>query len=392
MAYTLSQLLEGMTIEQAEEELLELLQDQGIQTTDWKVGSPELTMLKLDAYVYSTLVNRVAQTTKNSINSLSSGSALTYLADSHFNNQRIESSFTEGYMVVTGSSANVPKTFQEKEMIVTDGTYNFYNLSQFTIDNTTQYVTTSFIAELPGSEYNIPINSDLSLVGSEVGFSVSNPVYTYGISGSWITSYGTDDESDNSLRNRNAVKYSSFQTGDVTSDRVTLLVLSASSDVEYVSVDDTNPRGPFTVDVYLSKATETVSTGIVNTVNDRLKNAFWGNSTNGLVLAIAATPVTFARTITVYYSKDAFLPDVVQQVEDVCNAWVASIPIGGNNYSPYGTNIAHVYDLITDINGVDGVQKVSISDDSDLSLYVYQKLVAPTDWNSLITYQKLALR
>jgi hypothetical protein len=376
-----------------EEELLSFLQDLGIETTDWKEGTPELTMLKLEALTYWTLIQQNRQNARNSVNQFSSGSALSELANSHFNNQRRDAQFAEGIIVVTGSSAVVPRTFQAAECKVTDGTYIFYNLSQFTISNAIPFVSTSFRADGNGAEYNIATNSDLTTVGTEVGFTITNPPYSFGISGSWLTTLGSDEESDNTLRQRNASTFASFQTGDLTIDRVKRMVFSASSDIEYVSINDNNPNGPGSANVYIATATTTTPSASVTAVQSVLNTSFFGNATQQRIVAYAATPYTFNTPFSIYYSKTVRATDLITSIETVANNWVASIPIGGFNYEPYGNNIIHINDLVTLINDVEGVERVIVSGSiSELSVNTNQKLIAPTDWNDVFTYLPLSLR
>lgn len=394
MAFNFFELINATSIEDVEESLIKANQDGNLQTTDWRSGAPDLTNLKEDALIFWTLLGQCRENARNAINSLSSGSALTSLAYSHFNNVRSDAAYTKGLMIITGSSAVVPRTFQASECKVTDGTYVFYNEEQFTISNAIPYVTATFVAEATGAEYNIPSSSSLSFVGTEIGFSVRNPTYTYGISGSWITTIGADEESDSTLRQRNQTKYASFQTGDLTYDRVRNIALSASSDLTYVSVDDNNPRGPYSVNVYLSKDTETAPSSSVLAVQSILNNAFFGNSGSQRVTAYAATPVTFDRTIDIYYSKTANAPTVISSVEEAADEWITSIDIGGLNYYPFaGNNSAHINDLITKLNVIEGVEKITVlSSSTDITLSSNQKLVSPDDWNTLITYNALTLR
>jgi phage-related baseplate assembly protein len=382
--FTIKQLTAGLTLEDAESELLEFLQDEGILTTDWKEGSPELTLLKLMAYVYTELVNRCAQNAYNSLNAYAVDSALTYLADSHFDNQRELSEVTVGNMVVTGSASIVPKTFAATELKVTDGDYVFYNVNQFTLSHAIPYVTESFRAESAGAEYNIVANSTLSTVASNIGVTVTNPALTG--STTWITTLGRDTESDSTLRTRNTAKWTSLQTSEVTLDRLKSIALNASPELTYVSIDDNAPRGPGSVDVYCSRDTVPTVQSDIDLVQAALNLAFFNNSTGERVTAYGATAKYFDKTIKVYYYPSANSTTVYAAVQEAIDDWIATIPIGGKAYTTTLTNIASVYDLIRLLEDLDGVAKVSFDSPTDISFAVDEKLLTPASgYDSLIT-------
>ena len=387
MAFSFFQLTTPVSFEQAEEELLELAEDQGIDTSQWVEGSSELTCLKMIALYYSKMSERVAQVNLNQINKYSSGSALTFLAESQFANSRSLAETTVGNFIITGSSQYVPRTFQAGNVKITDGTVNFYNVEQFTISNAVPFVTASFRAENPGAEYNIPINSVLTFATTEIGFSASNPPNPD--SSTWITTFGADEETDLTLQLRNALKYSTLQTGDLTVDRVAYLALSASSNNVYVSVDDSNPRGPNTANVYLSNTTEVATSASIAAAQLAMNRAFFGNSAGDKITCYAASGSYVSEAITIYYSPTVTNLDALKtSVFQIADDWVGSIPIGGNDYSPGPQNAAWVSDLIAPIDELLGVVKVKVNNEY-IVLDTNEKLISPDDWNSVFTFTRL---
>jgi phage-related baseplate assembly protein len=389
--FTLKELLEGVEETEALAELKEILEDQGIDTTDWTEGSLSQTNLQLCAYVYSTLTKKISSGIKSTLNTYSSGSGLTILADSFFDNQRILSEKTQGKMVVSGSSVIFPRTWSIGELIVTNGSFNFLNDSQITLNSGTPVVTASFSAEVAGADYNISTDSTLAPIQTEVGLSITNPAVTG--TDSWIEVRGNDEEEDDTLRKRNGLKWTSLQSSEHTVDKVRALAISASADIFYVSVDDQNPRGAFTSDVYVSYQTTTASAADVELVQDKLNNSFFGNSTYGYVSASNATQIEFSSSVSVYYNPSANLAAVKAAAFAAANDFVADIPIGGKNYLPFVslTNVARVNDLIRDLESVDGVSTVEISPNSDLIFQPNEKLTAPADWNTVFSFFKLAV-
>lgn len=391
MSFSYSSLTQGLTFEDAEAELLALARDQGIDTSDWVEGNLAYHNLKQMALVYSQMANRLQQAMLWANNSTSSGSALTYLADSYFANTRQEAVTAVGNMIITGSSAAaLPKTWAPKQFKVTDGEFIFYNQNQFTLSNIIQYVTESFVAEKAGTSYNISTSTSLNPVETNLGIFVSNPAASNGISGSWLTTFGSDAESDRSLILRNSLKFSSLHVGDFTEDRVKYLAQSASQNNTYVSVDDSQYNTGATL-VYLSNDTETATSASVAAAQAVMNSSFMGNLSGTVVTCYAASASIYDRPITIYYSPNVVNPtNLIVTVKQTCDDWVAGIPIGGNNYEPDIYGVASLTDLIHDLEDLSDVYKVAvISSSVDVSLAKNEKLVSPTDWDSVITFTRL---
>lgn len=385
MAFDFRQILAGKTFEHALAELLAFYQDQGIQTTAWKPGDPSMTVLMTDSKVYEVGANLAAQNARNAINSLSSGVALTALSDSHFDNQRVLASYASGSMVVTGSALFGGGTFQPTELVVTDGTYRFHNQDVIVINDSFPFVTASFVAEEAGAEFNIPANVSIAPVQTINGLTVTNPPIGI-VSGSWLNAIGVDEETDAQLRARNALKWSELQAGSTTSARAESLARSASSEIDSVYVDDQNPRGPGTADVYLAASRSTVASGTVAAVQTVYNDFFFGNSGGTLIQAWPASEVAFSRTITVYHDPSFDSPTILDLVETACDFFIAGIPIGGRNYGIGLEHVASVNDLVHLLEDIEGVVKVSVQNsNTDIVLAVDEKLIGPVDWSSLVS-------
>jgi len=387
--FTLQQLREGLTLEQAIDELKELLEDQDLDTTDWTEGSPAQTVLQLQAFQYSSLSQRLAAFVDSSLNQFSSGSGLTVLSDSQFDNVRTLSSVTQGRMIVSASAVLLPKTFQIGELKVTDGSFIFENVNQIVLNASTNLVTASFQGESPGSDFNIATDSTINPVQTEVGLSVTNPAII--ATNTWISLAGNDEEEDGALSQRNDLKWSSLEASEFTHERVEALALTASADVFFVSVDDQNPRGPFTADVYLANLATTASTGDVELVQTKLDAAFFGNSTTGLVSASKAVEIQFSSSIEIYYNPTANLAEITDAAEVKGIEFISEIPIGGKSYLPFDnlSNVASLNDLIFKLEGIEGVNKTIIIPNTDLTFLNNEKLTVPSDWSTIFTFFKL---
>lgn len=391
MAFTFEQLLAGMSYEAAMDEIKDHCERNGYDTSQWKVGSLAYHALATPSFYYAMHSQKLSDAIKLVNNQTSSGSALTMLAESYFDNKRYEAETAVGLVIVTGSyQAVLPKTFTPRTLKITDGSYIFSNQNTFTISNTIPYVTESFIADKPGAEYNIETNATLTPVETNLGIFLSNPPATTGISSSWLTTFGSDRESDRQLILRNQLKYSTLQTGDFTEDRVKYLCLSGSLSNTYVSIDDSQYRGAGTVNVYLSNDTTTATSASVAAAQLIMNKCFFGNSNGDLITCYAATPYTFDKTITIYYDSRIINPATIKSLTyEACDNWIATIPIGGNDYLPYASNIASISDLSHDLENIKDVVKVNISSSTDISLNINEKLTSPTDWSTVITFVRL---
>lgn len=390
--FTYEDLIRGITFDEATAEVKTLATNGGIDTSNWVVGSLPYHNLIQHGFLYSVMSEKAATILKLLNNSTSSGSALTMLADSYYDNQRYSSQTAIGNVIISGSAlANLPKTFTPNTFKITDGEVIFQNRNTFTISNATPYVTESFIAAKAGADYNIPSNSTLVTTTTNLGFTITNPPTVGGISGSWLTTFGVNEETDRQLQIRNQLKYSTLQFGDITEDRVKYICLSASLSNTYVSIDDSQWRGQATVNVYVSSDTTTATSASVEAAQLALNTAFFGNSNSEMVIVQAATSVVYNRAITIYYSPTVIdITSLKQTVFGVCEQWVAGIPIGGNDYLPFAANIASLTDLIHNLEDLDNVVKVNITNSStDITLAINEKLTSPTDWNTVVTFVKL---
>lgn len=385
--FSLEQLRDPPTEDEALEELKGLLSDAGLITTDWVPGSVELTLLRLSAFLYSNLGERASTLSKVFFNDDSEGDALTALSDSHFDNQRVGAVRTQGQMLLSLSVGNGPYNFAIGEVsVVADDQFEYTNTTAGTLSGPSYTLTLSFEASDFGSAYNIANDAELRTTFN--GVTVFNPAQAG--SDTWISRLGADEESDEVLRIRNSTKWSTLATGEMVNERVRYLALSASADVHDVYVDDQNPRGAGTVDVYCAGDLFTAPGGSVAEVQHKLTGSFFGGSSR--ILALAAPELEFNRTVTVYYKPSAVLDEVTTAVEEALDTWIASVPIGGLDFSPGPNHVASIGDLIALLEGIETVRKAVVQTaGTDITLAVNQKLTKPdSGWTSLVTYVRTA--
>ena len=143
------------------------------------------------------------------------------------------------------------------------------------------------------------------------------------------------------MRARCRAKWGTLASVEVLKAKIEYLALNADQTITRVGVDDQNPRGEGTFDVYLATDTGPASGAAVTAVQNVLDPLFF-QSNAADANASAADPL--AITATLYYDPAYDATDVQTAVETALLAWFASIPLGGFNYGA-GAGLAHVVRL-----------------------------------------------
>ncbi|GAB6100446.1 hypothetical protein JCM16358_23250 [Halanaerocella petrolearia] len=116
-------------------------------------------------------------------------------------------------------------------------------------------------AEFAGAKYNVGTGYITTLVTHIPGVEeVSN-------SADWIIKEGTEEESDDSLRNRYFLKWSELSTGS-TKDAYESWARATPGVVD-VEIDDMHPRGQGTVDVIIHPASQELIQQVTDYINER---------------------------------------------------------------------------------------------------------------------------
>lgn len=201
----------------------------------------------------------------------------------------------------------------------------------------------SWRAESPGAGWNIPMNSDLSLITDLPGVAASNPEYLS--SGTWITTSGADEESDVSLRQRCVDRWSTLGRG-ATAPAVRYMCLSASAEVQKVKILDAPGDGTLTAIVAGTAApvSSAAITAVQTYLNDETHRA---TCTQVTVVNAAVQVVNLPYTVHV---QAAYRASAEQQILAAISALQASLPIGPTVY------VSQIVALMQAITGVVWVQ------------------------------------
>lgn len=321
---SLASLVATLSKTQAMEIVRAAFVSQRFRVTSWQSGGAGATVLHLLSDLVAQHSSVVAETAKGSLLKHARGTWLKLRAASTYDELPSAASKTVGTMQLASSAGAPPYTIQPGERWVrnTAGLL-FRNTTGGTLaSGAGQTLSLTFEAQYPGSQYNIPSGSSLEFVTPMAGVTVSNPVTS---SGDWITTDGTDEQSDDSLIAQCVAKWAT-RSYQAPSGVYEYWATKTSDAVTRVYVDAENPDGPGTLRVYLAGPTGAiVSSSIIAAVDAVLQQR---RSTCASVTTLGATEQVVAIVGTVYY-RGATLAAVQAGVEAAIAALFASIEIGG---------------------------------------------------------------
>jgi hypothetical protein len=392
---SLGQLRSIPTADSVLETILEHLTSVGFNAKSWAPTSLQRKFLMVFAIVYANLASFVASLAAIVYNDTAEGDALTAYSKSNYENQRKPAVATIGQMIATNAGA-VPHTVAASDLVVSftepDGTTlrTFRNTSGGTVAAGGGTLTMDWVAETAGSAWNIPNDSPLTLLTNLAGVEMTNPL----IAGTdtWITTLGADQENDAALKLRNSTKWASLSL-ILIHDGVVNVALNAAAGVRRVGVDDQNPDGAGSVDVYVAGASATAGATDVAAVLAALKKRFLRPAK---LRVFAASPVFLDLTGIVYYDAKYSLADVRNAVEGSGGVLVdllTIIPLGGFDFSPGPASLVPKNDIEAAIKeakvaGKAAIKTVTLSVPSgDLSVLSFGVVVKGV-WN--LTYTAVA--
>lgn len=268
---------------------------------------------------------------------------------------------TVGTFRITDSASVGPlPTKQVGEVRVTYGTPGivFTNAEAFSVA-LGGYTDVSFVAEVAGTSGNIPNVSTLAFLTALPGYAVTNPAV--GATGTWITVAGAAAELDAAYLARSLARWGALGAGG-NEQAVRYRVGVAEPLCTLVGVNDANPNGPGSVDVYLGTATGTASGGNITTVDAYLQPRKAVGT--GELRCFAAPTVTNAVTATIYSDGTRASTDIEDDADAAMAQLVADVVVlGGTLY------VAELVQRLMDIDGVVNVTIATPAADVDLGLF-----------------------
>lgn len=297
----------------------------GFPTTAWQTGSVAYTIVRILAKKTVELVNLVTAIAKGGLLDLSTGLWLTLLAAQVFLITRYAATFARAKVRLFIAPGNLNQTIQPGQLWIKTGSgkrYNSRNTSPVTIVvGGTELI--EFQAESRGAHFNVAINTGLTLVTPLPGMSAS--FEDTGDGTPWVVQ-GADEESDVALRNRCRTKWSLLGTNKIHDAYVQLAtnVPGVGTQPDRVNIDDQNPRGPNTIDIWLAGPSGPLPGADVTLVNAWIQ-ARKSPCADVLVQAAIPRPITIASTV---YRAGEHKEAHAQAVDNV-TTYIQSLPLGG---------------------------------------------------------------
>ena len=324
MALSLKELITPITKDQAMANALATLANLGFPTTNWADDSVPMVTLHAVTDLYADLRTAVYNIATGGYLDLATGPWLTLLAASQYQRDRLGAVFAEGLATLTAAAASGPHTIVVGQLVISNASgKRFVNTTGgvLPLGGTLQL---SWKAETPGADWNVGVNTvNLIVAGAIAGVSVNNP----SIGGStWLTISGADEETDAQLRVRCKTRWAELAAVTGPPDLYKSLALNTpNTGVRRAYVNDSNPRGPGTVDVYVAGETGPSPPAEVTAVDAYIQPR---RAISSDILILPAVGVTISVVGTVY--AKATLGITAADCQAAVEAYFKTLDIGGD--------------------------------------------------------------
>lgn len=355
--------------------LIDMLKSVGFETDGWQPGRIQRSIMTTVAAGNADLSELGRFVVEFGFGPTSSGPALTLFSESRYGNKRNLARKAAGPMRLRNFASST-HPLDVGRVIVSDGTgVEFRNVTGGTLlpgsAGSPTTLDLQFEAVLAGAGgSNVSRGSVNKLVTQYAGVTVSNDVTPSGEP--WYTTVGLDEEFDTTLRRRNETKWA-LTSLELVKEGFEAVAL-ANGGIK-IDIDDTNPRGQGTLDVYAASALTLLSGLEMQALQYAFSrrvfhtDATWQNpwpSGNASAVQVKPPP-THPFSLpggVVYYSGN--LNQVKAGVRQALLDLVTLAPIGGYDYSPGPSNVITIGDISDAIEEVDQVETTALGLTSDV--------------------------
>ncbi len=330
--------------------LISFLEDLSFPVDAWQDESAARSYLELAAHLGAQQSEPVALMAKMAFLQSAVADYLDALVQSHYDEARNSAvAAVLSVRMVNAGAVAYPVTAGAVILQSSTGR-TFSNILGGTIvaNGTT---TLSFVAEVAGAAGNVPAQT-LQIVTPLAGVSA--------IFDGLLVFAGSDAEGDPAFRERARTKWATLRTEKIAAG-ILNLVRSAAPAVHGVSIDDENPRGPGTLDVYLAAENATAGVSDVAAVQTALDGALFGTGTDEVAgLAIAAPTIDLDLEATVYVR--GLTPEAAQTaLLEAIDAFLLTVPVGGFDLRPGPQNVILPGQITNALDDIDGVVSSSVT-------------------------------
>lgn len=341
MSYTLADLLDPPDETALTTTMLAALTSVGFPVTSWPSGGAGRTLVQAFARVLADALGLVGNVARGSLLDLapgtdpgSPGDWLTLFALSNYGLTRRAAASAVVKVRLAAASGAGPYTITPGQLWALSTTgrrYNSANTGSVTVTAGPSTVDIELRAESPGAAYNLGLGAALTLETPLPGVTVLSIESSSG-SGTAMVTAGTDQERDAALRARCRSRWATIglqHTADAY-DALARQVPSVGdplvSLVTRTKVDDTNPRGAGTVNVWIAGEAGPLDAPEEAAVDAYLQDR---KSVTADLQVQNATAVPVNVTATIYARNNSDASDEAE--ERVTNA-INAVAIGGTVY------------------------------------------------------------
>lgn len=369
MPISLSDLQTPQTKEQVRDTLTGFLVTLGFPVDAWQDGGAARSFLEMMSSLGASFTNQVAAFSKSVDLETAADEYLDVKARSDYDETRAAavSAVFDATFTNAGATTHGPLAAGSIIMRSTSGQL-FENTGIETI-TASSVVVVEVIAQSPGAAGNIGSDT-LQLVTPLAGVTVATD--------GTLTTAGADAEDDPRLRDRCRTKWATLRV-EKTRDGVINLAKAASDNIDAVSVLDSNPRGPGTVDVFVSAENATSGSSDVALVQAALDLAFLGNGTVDQLVQAFAAPTVVQNIAATVFVQGITSAEATSTLTTAWQEFVFDIPLGGFDLSPGPSNVVQTAQIIEALVDVVGVKSVSLTDPAaDVTIAANTKVLVGT--------------
>lgn len=350
MSIALSDLQKPLTRESVRAVLLELLGCLGFPVDSWQDEGNARSLVEMAAALGAEQSKPVAALARMAVITSAEADYLDAVVKSYYDETRAAAVATVLPVRFVKPAAGSTTFAAGKITVQASNGRTLHNANSVTINQGTTDGQ-SFVADLAGS---------LGNVGAQQFVLVTPIAGVTAFFDGTLTTAGADAESDGALRSRAIAKWGALRVEKVQLG-LESLARNAAPNVLLVAVDDDNPRGPGTVDVYLAGEDSTAGSGDVATVQAALDGALFGTGSSVAAGLAIAAPTTTQNVAATVYIRGRTAAAVSTDLAAAWTAFVRSIPLGGFDLTPGPTNALLKGQIIEALGAVDGVVSIQLA-------------------------------
>lgn len=366
---TLASLLTPSTEEEVLARMLTDLADMGFASTSWQDGQPELDIVRVCARMHASATGVISTLARYCFFGLLTDDdveAAYEFARSWYSVEPHPATAAERSVTLRNDAGAGPYSSAAGSLVLAGGDGQEYeNTSTVNIPATVgATVTATFRARVFGTAGNVATLSTFS-----------TPLAGVSISAQSVTLPGEDGESVRDLRLRCEARWGTLAiNGELPASGYEYAIKTAVPEIRRTYVDNANPRGAGTFDVYVARANAAATGGDVTDAQTRVDEILPPNA-DGLVVASGTATGTLAGVVLLASGT----LDAAKQAEANAAglAYINTLAIGA---------VLRLSELVTALSSVDGVESVALTAPlADVTLTASQIHL----WTSALTFAEI---